>query len=278
MTAQKRAKTKGVPPELTVREITKDRRGINIEGDKLLTDKSNVKFLGLTLNNNLSWEAHLTGGKKPILPAVRRVLGMINKISRHMKVEARLKLVNALALSKLTYMISQWGHTTPNHSKKAQVVLNHGARIITGKLKSTRITDLMSDCRWLTIDQLTEYHSLMELWKIIRWKTPSYFSDKFSIDNDDVISTSRPRLQLTAMGFRHMSVYRWNRLPSHLRSINRITTFKRALKKWIFERDSNTDDASLNDEDDVTAPGPGHPPPGPPGPGHPPALVPAPNL
>ena len=46
MTHQKKAKTKGIPPDLTVREEVTDRRGRSKWEDKLITSKTSVKLLG----------------------------------------------------------------------------------------------------------------------------------------------------------------------------------------------------------------------------------------
>ena len=64
MTYQKRTKMGGIPPDLTIREETKDLEGNIKMQDKLITDNPNFRILGLNLNSNLSWENHLSTGKK----------------------------------------------------------------------------------------------------------------------------------------------------------------------------------------------------------------------
>ena len=59
MSKQKRARLRGIPPELTV-----DERKGDIIQEKLITDDRMNGMLGLTLQNNLSWEGHLVGGEK----------------------------------------------------------------------------------------------------------------------------------------------------------------------------------------------------------------------
>ena len=111
MSHQKRAKTKGIPPDLTVRETVISRTGIvTSEQDKLVTDKPNCKMLGSDmLQNNQSWDAHLSSGSKAVLPAVRRQIGMLSRLRKHLTKKAMLLLVNSLALSKLSYTICPMG-------------------------------------------------------------------------------------------------------------------------------------------------------------------------
>ena len=99
MVCQKRARTRGIPPDLTAAERIEDQDGIKFM-DKHITDKPQMKILGLTLNNNLSWEAHLTGKKKPLLPAVRKIVGMLSRLRNALSKRARLQLANALVVSK----------------------------------------------------------------------------------------------------------------------------------------------------------------------------------
>ena len=123
----------------------------------MITDESKNKFLGLTMQNNLSYDAHLSTGKKPLLPAVRRQMGMISRLSTSLSQKARNRLITSLAISKLTYAISIWGNTTENLITRAQTVLNIGARIVTGLPKRTKIDTLMKETDWLNIAELTQY-------------------------------------------------------------------------------------------------------------------------
>ena len=74
MTKQKRVRLRGIPPELTVVEKVEDR----LE-DKLISDSLYCRTLGMNLQNNLSCNAHLYTGRKAIIPAARKQLGMLFK-------------------------------------------------------------------------------------------------------------------------------------------------------------------------------------------------------
>ena len=56
MTHQKRSKTSGLPPDLTVKEEIITNEGTRIE-DKLLTNSCRNRFLGLNFLNHGTWEA-----------------------------------------------------------------------------------------------------------------------------------------------------------------------------------------------------------------------------
>ena len=168
MSSQKRAKLIGIPPELTVAKLIGDKYH-----NKHVTDSVYSRILGINVKNNLSWESHLLGGKKAILPSVRRQIGALHHIKNMMTKKARLQVVNALIMSRLVYLINIWGNTTSNLIQKAQIVQNVAARMVTGHKRTTRQKTLLKDCNWLNMEDLTEYHSLVMFWKTLKWGRPA---------------------------------------------------------------------------------------------------------
>ena len=70
MTRQKLSRTRGSPPILDVTEMKEDKDNIGsfILEDKEITDSRHCRTLGMNLDGNLSWDGHLTTGKKSVLP------------------------------------------------------------------------------------------------------------------------------------------------------------------------------------------------------------------
>ena len=238
MCQQKRAKMQGIPPDLTVSELVEDKRtpGVLKLEDKLISDSKICRTLGMILNNNLSWEAHLLSGEKAVLPAARKQLGMLLKLKDNISQKVRLQLANSLILSKITYGICLWGFATNNYVRKSQILLNQSARFVSTKDRTTRQSELMSDCQWLNITELTEYHALLQMFKTVRWGAPKYLKDMITIETEDIISTKAPRLQLTGLSCRVRTVKYWNKLPGQLMTELNIGRFKKSVKRWIIDR------------------------------------------
>ena len=76
--------------------------------------------------------------------------------------------------------MSLWGNTNRTILGKVQVCLNITARYVLNVPRHTRQSDLMSSCGWLTVLEMVDYVSLVSLWKVVRWGTPSYMVDKNS--------------------------------------------------------------------------------------------------
>ena len=172
MTRQKRVRTPGITPELTVVE--------NVNGImevKLVTDKIYSQILGGNIRNDLTWTSHLSTGKCALLPAVRKQLGVLSSLRQSLSLKAKLQLANSFIISRLNYIVCLWGNTTTNQIRKAQVCLNAAARFVLTARKSTKQSELMSRCNWLSIEELIEFHSLLQLWKLLRWKVPQSLTE-----------------------------------------------------------------------------------------------------
>ena len=232
MSHQKRSKLSGIPPDLTVQEIVK---GITV--DKHITDRTNNKTLGITMKNNLTWDTHLVVGKNAILPSIRRQLGSLQSLMKHMKKETRLHVINGLVMSRLVYLINIWGNTSDSLISKVQVVQNIAGRMITGYSKFTRQKTILEDCKWLSMKESTEYHSLIGFWKAMKWGKPEYLRNKLQVEDNNMLSTQIPRLQITSQAYRCKTTSRWNNLPGTLREEESLQGFKRRLKRHLMDRE-----------------------------------------
>ena len=248
MSYQKRTKISGIPPDITVRELTIDKNGKSKLQDELITDTGGCRLLGVNLTNNQTWDGHLLTGQKSLLPNIRKHIGLISRIGTNMSRTARLKLANAHVTSRLSYMICLWGNTNDSLIKKIQVVQNLAARMITGDPRTTRQKELLEKVNWMNVKNLTEYHSLCQIWKLKKFEKPLNLWNKIELLDDNKLSTKKPRLQLTSQTFRCKSIIQWNKLPDNLRSEITIKRFKINLKKWLKERTLNPE---TNEEDQL---------------------------
>ena len=231
MSKQKRGRIGGKPPELKV-TVKID----NVDTEKLITDSTIGRFLGANLQNTQSWQNHLTTGNKALLPGVRKLIGGFYQIRNLMPQKSRLQLVNAIVLGKLYYILPLWGCATENFIRKAQSTLNRAARFVTRKNRRTSTRTLMKLCNWLDIREMIEYQSTIQLWKILKYKTPVYMYNQFEVTDDFKINTTNPRLQMTARCFRWKMIEIWNNLPDWMRDENKISSFKKQLRISIMER------------------------------------------
>ena len=226
MLRQKACKTRGVPPHLDV---------INEQGNiKRIIAKNSAKCLGATLQNNLQWQAFLESGEDPLIPILRKKLGILKCLGKNIPTKSKKLLANGLIVGKLNFLITLYGGSQKKYLDKLQIILNNAARFVLSANKRTKSSKLMQEMNWLNIREMIEYFTLVATWKILKMNTPQYFASKIDDSNQDgTITTNNPRLQNTEMALRWRMCKAWNKIPSHHRQINTLQRFKSATKTWI---------------------------------------------
>ena len=129
-----------------------------------------------------------------------------------------------------------WGGLDLGGSRSIQVLLNKCARIVTGLPRRTRTRQLMTECNWLYFSEMVSYHSLLMLWKMIRWHSPFHLAKKFTLTDDNMVETEHGRILMTRRVFRCRSVNDWNALSQDLREMSSFPQFKRALRRDIIKK------------------------------------------
>ena len=227
MVYQKRIRAVGVPPSLQ----TLDKNGNPI----IVNDSSECRILGLQIQNDLSWRAHLEGNEKPLLAGLRQKLGQLKHLGKSIPTKGRLLLINSLLISRIIYTIPIYGGLQEIHARKIQTIMNNAARFISGAGRRTQTRKLMTKCNWLSFRELVKYHSLVQLWKLVKLRKPEILASKFQLSDDNFIRNQNPRLQIVGRNFRWRSIQDWNQLSQEVRDSTKLSIFKSGLKKWILD-------------------------------------------
>ena len=73
----------------------------------LINKESQIKFLGVTLDDKLSWKSHINN----ICKTISRNIGIINKLKWYLPQNVLLALYSTLVLPYLNYSILAWGNS-----------------------------------------------------------------------------------------------------------------------------------------------------------------------
>jgi hypothetical protein len=192
-------------------------RAIFINNKKVKKVKS-TKFLGIFIDEQLDWSAHINY----LVKKLRSVSGALCRIRQSIPIELYKTIYAALFESHLTFGISVWGVALkPNASDKVFVTQKHTIRVLFGDLDA--YLDKLSTCararefgkqklgsefyikehtkpifnrlKLLTVQNLHKYHSVTELFKIKKYRTPYSLHEKISIssrDTSNLIILSQP--------------------------------------------------------------------------------------
>ena len=87
------------------RSIIVEKRDLYVN-NILITNTNIVRYLGLTLDDTLSWKAHIDSVRKSVLPGISLLFRLRNFIST----DCLKMLYYALIHSRITYLAGIWGH------------------------------------------------------------------------------------------------------------------------------------------------------------------------
>ena len=227
MVRQKRVSLPGLPPQLTV---------VKPDGSlKIILAKDYCRLLGANISKDATWSQHLELGERAIVKTLRSTLGTLTHLSKHMSVSCRLLLANGLFLSKLLYLLPMWGGLPAREAKKLQILINKCARMVLGANRKTRTRALMERCGWLYFRELVDYHSLIQMFKLINIGKPVNLRNKLTILHDKRIELTPARLKISRSSFMWRTSRIWNEQPDYILQLDKLSSFKKQLKKHIID-------------------------------------------
>ena len=149
---------------------------------------------------------------------------------------------NGIFHSKLIYMINIWGNCSKEILNSLQIIQNRAARIIARNSWDISNRENFQNIGWLSVLQLVQYHSILQLHQVKLQKNPHHLSAMFdwnyryqtrqsSLDLIKPIGT--PRMELCQKSFRWQAHQYYNNIPREITEITDMSYFKKRAKDWI---------------------------------------------
>ena len=196
-----------------------------------------VRDLGVTLDKNLSLTYHINETCKKATNSIRS----IGHIRKYLTKENLKLLVNALVISRLDYCNSILYGLPKQELDKLQRIQNTAARLIT----EPRTTNTLH-LPWLPIESRIIFKLLLITFKIIHGLCPAYLSPLLQkyCPQRNLCSSSKllftvPNVNSVTYGERAFSFSApklWNTLPNSVKNAPSLSTFKSALKTFLFRK------------------------------------------
>ena len=211
---------------------------------EIIEPSKTEKLLGIMILEDMKWAHYILHDDNSLIVQLNRRLGALKKISKVASFKTRLMIANGTFMSKLIYMIQLWSGCEKYLTTSLQILQNKVARTVTNHGLETPIKTLLQQCGWLSVNQLSCYHTLILQHKIIHTKSPTYLYEKLSLDypyrtriSDNRLVRMGPQskneLELTNKSFRWRAVSQWNKLPLNIRKIEETGLFKQKLRAWV---------------------------------------------
>jgi hypothetical protein len=218
-------------------------------GDTSISVSKKIKYLGLTIDSELNFKAHINSKCRVASLNLRN----IKALRKHLSTDSCKTLVQALVLSHLDYGSAVLAGLPASSLRPAQLVQNHAARVILGRDKFSSATSALRDLNWLPIRQRSIFKLLQLVHKCLYQNAPKYLIDMLVLQPTPTRATRSTvhssmkliiphthKATFAARSFSVMGPTYWNSLPQDLRTCASFLTFRRKLKTHLFNQHFNT--------------------------------------
>ena len=203
---------------------------------------SSTKFLGIVLDETLSWKDHL----KFIKQKIAKVIGIICKCRKLLYKRTLLSLYNSFLLPYLTYGIELWGSAATVTLHPVIVLQKKAIRIICNVPPRTNTDQLFIENKILTLMKNYQLKVLNFMFKYNNHMLPAIFNDLY-IRNSNIhgyqtrqtadLHVPQPHSLTISRCIRYRGVYLWNNLPLAARSTPSFSKFKKFVKCHLLTND-----------------------------------------
>ena len=153
-----------------------------------------TKYLGVTIDNNLSWNQHISNLATKVSPIISVLAKLKYKLTR----DQLNTIYQSIIQPHFDYCISVWGHTSKCNISTLQKLQNRADRTITGQYDwNISPKCLITELGWMNINQRMKYFTTLLTYKSLHKNAPSYMSDRINIKNTTYHTRNTDTINLT---------------------------------------------------------------------------------
>ena len=209
--------------------------------DSIIPKSPSVKYLGVTLDENLNLKEHiLYKCRKAMANFVR-----IRNIQEYLTKDACTTLVLGLCVSHLDYANALYYGLPDKTISHLQIIQTMCAKLTLKKSKYDSTREALAQLHWLPIKQRIDFKIAPITHKCLYGTAPQYLKDllilapiprnlRSLIDKTRLIIPFTKCKTFAARSFSILAPSVWNHLPLSLREINNFELFKRQLKTHVY--------------------------------------------
>lgn len=186
-------------------------------GDSIVTCSSNVKYLGISITNTLSWEMHVTS----VVKNMRSKLYQL-KISKHLftnELKIYISLISTLIIPYLDYCCAALTDITDQLNLKLYRALNACIRFACNVKWDEHVTPYYRRLQWLKIEERKRYFVGSQLVNILKSQQPTLLYENFKFRYDHSARTTRAAHDLLII-----PIYRTETYKRSFRCILRLSS------------------------------------------------------
>lgn len=206
--------------------------------NKVITQSTHVNYLGVHLDNNLSYGKHIS----LLRSKISRLLGMMSNVRYLVPLKLRKQLYQALILPHITYGLTIWSATTAYNVSSMEKTLNRiGRHLLRRKIDEISTENIYSELQWMPFQKLTRYHVILTGYKLMnglidmKINLPplnQHFHQHYTRNNRD-FRGARANNKYGDKLISNRIGAEWNALPNALKRVNSLFHFKKQLSTFL---------------------------------------------
>jgi hypothetical protein len=218
----------------------------HINGDTL-KHVVTIKYLGITLDENLTWKTHIENVKNKIIP----MTGALYRISGFLPEQTKKQIYYSFIHSHLVYLNSVWGNANKTLIAELQIIQNKSIKTVYNLPRLTPTTELYKNTNILKLSDMYKFEACLLIYKMVNGHIKlniafttcdTYHSHNTRGSANFVIGNVKTNYGRRNIEFQGMQFY--NALPKNIRDIKELYQFKTALRNFC--RDSSGSSAVIS--------------------------------
>lgn len=196
---------------------------LRINGNSLEQVRT-TKFLGLHLDNALSWECHVNALCKKLASSCYVLYGLSSITSK----SVLLSYYYAQFYSRIKYCVIFWGLS--QHADRIFKLQKRAIRNITGLRSSSSCRGMFKELKILTLPSIYILELVTYVKSNISEFTTNNFHHDYSTRSGNQLSIPFHSLSLYKRSPRYMGIILYNKLPNNVKIITNLKTFNRSVR------------------------------------------------
>ena len=199
---------------------------------------SEHRVLGITLDDQFKWEAHTNN----VCKKLSQNLFLLSKLKHFVNTETRILFFNAHIKSHIDYASPVWDMCPQTHMQHVNSLYRRSAKLILPD-PSLSTDERMKKLNILSLDKHFEYNKCILMYKITCNRAPMYLWNLFEHsqtryeNSRSGLKPTRPRIDLTKSNISFAGASLWNSLPTSIREMSSLSSFKATLRKYLLSVD-----------------------------------------
>ena len=211
-----------------------------IINDTVIAQTHQTKFLGVILDDRFSWIPHIDFISKKVSKAI----GILQKLKLYLNTTSLVNMYYAFIFPYLHYCNEVWGGTYTSTLKRLIILQKRSIRIISRSAFLDHTDPIFVDLKILRLRQINLFVLGRFMYRAHFCDLPSIFDSLFIRNSNIYNYNTRQRrgfhvpkvtTNLMKMTVRYKGVILWNHILRHVDHNCSFDTFKRNLKRYLFD-------------------------------------------